>query len=136
MPLDPRVAAAAVELATKAVALEPANRLLVNTLGVARYRAGDWQGAVDDLRKSVEPRSGGDPMDWLFLAMAEWHLGNKDEARKWYEKSVDWMERKAAANEELTHFHAEAAGLLGVDDKKQPRPSTAPTTAKSSPPEK
>ena len=41
-----------------------------NTLGVAHYRAGEWSAAADALEESMRLRSGGDPYDWLFLAMA------------------------------------------------------------------
>jgi hypothetical protein len=59
--------------------------------------------------------------------MAEWQLGNKDEAREWYENAVEWMEKNAADNKELIRFRAEAAELLGVKEKTQNDPSPAPT---------
>src|SRR5262245_57753761 len=44
----------------------------------------------------------------LFLAMAHWHLGSKDKARKWYDQAVQWMEKNQPKNEELLRFRAEA----------------------------
>ena len=38
---------------------------------------------------------GGTSFDWFFLAMAHWQLGNHDQARAWYEKSVAWMEKNS-----------------------------------------
>ncbi|HZY60726.1 MAG TPA: tetratricopeptide repeat protein, partial [Candidatus Binataceae bacterium] len=111
---DPR---RAVELASKAVELEPAQGTYRNTLGVAHYRAGDWPAAIEALNKSMERRQRGDAFDWFFLAMAEWQRGNKDEARKWYDKAVDWAEKNARDNEELKRFSAEATALLGVKDE-------------------
>jgi eukaryotic-like serine/threonine-protein kinase len=122
------------------VELNPQNGGYVNTLGVAYYRTGDWKAAIAALEKSMELRKGGDSLDWFFLAMAHWQLGNKDEARRWYDKAVKWMEEHAPKNVELTRFRAEAAELLGVRDH-QARPAsslpppgtTLPTTAVSRP---
>jgi tetratricopeptide (TPR) repeat protein len=130
---DPRVAGTAVELAAKAVALSPDRGDIRNTLGVARYRAGEWKGAIADLEKSIELRKGGDSNDWFFLAMAHWQLGYKDEARRWYERGVEWMDKNDPTNETLTRFRAEAAELLDVSERNKARPFTAPTTATSQP---
>jgi predicted exporter len=45
-------------------------------------------------------------------------VGNKDEARRWYEKGVQWMDKKAPTRELLIRFRSEAAELLGVNEKK------------------
>lgn len=52
--------------------------------------------------------------------MAYWQSDNKDEARKWFDRAVTWMEKNQPQNEELRRFRTEAAELLGVkeDDKK------------------
>jgi uncharacterized protein HemY len=55
--------------------MTPSNGSFWNTLGVASYRAGQWQDAVDALKKSVQFRSGGNIWDWFFLAMAHRQLG-------------------------------------------------------------
>ena len=89
-----------------------------NTLGVAHYRAGDWKAAIEALTKSMELGKGGDGSDWFFLAMAHWQLGDKPQARSWYDKAVPWMEKNQPKNEELIRFRAEAAALLGVNEKK------------------
>lgn len=104
----------AVELAKKAVELAPKQGYIRNTPGVALFRAGDWEAAIAELKKSMELRKGGDAADWFFLAMAHWQLGEKDEARKWYDKAVPWMEKNNAKNEELRRFRAEAKELLGI----------------------
>ena len=70
--------AAAIELAEQAVAMAPAVGNYWNTLGVAHYRAGEWSQAADALEESIRLRSGGDPYDWLFLAMARHRLGDAD----------------------------------------------------------
>ena len=45
--------------------------------------------------------------------MAYWRIGNRDEARAWFDKAVKWMERNEPDNEALLRFRAEAAELLG-----------------------
>ena len=57
----------------------------------------------------------------FFLAMVHWQLGHKDEARTWYDRSVEWMEKHQPKNEELLRFRADAEQLLGIT-----QPSAAP----------
>jgi hypothetical protein len=83
-----------------------------------------------ELRK-IGVRGGG-----FFLAMSHWQLGNKDEAHRCYEKEVEKMGEPAGpgdttSDEELNRIRSEAAELLGVVEKSQRAPSTAPATATS-----
>jgi eukaryotic-like serine/threonine-protein kinase len=109
-----RKPAQAVEFAKKAVEIRPTSGGCWNTLGVALYRAGEWAPAADALSKSMELRDGGDASDWFFLAMAHWQLDQKDAARSWYDKAVEWTDENQSQNEELRRFRAEAAELLGI----------------------
>ena len=112
----------AVRLAERAVKLLPDTAVAAsawNTLGVARYRAGDWKAAIAALEKAESLA----PDKYLafnafFLAMAHWQLGDKPQARSWYDKAVPWMEKSQPKNEELIRFRAEAAALLGQKNKK------------------
>ncbi len=99
---------------TKAIELEPNEGGLWNTLGIAHYRAGHWQAALAALKKSMELQKGGDSCDWFFLGMVHWQLGEKEEARKWHRRAVEWMEKNKPEDEELRCFRAEAAELLGI----------------------
>ena len=92
------------------------------TLGVACHRVGDWNAAQTALEKSVQLRQGGDSYDWFFLAMANWQLGKIDQARTWYQRAVEWMAKHRPHYEELRHFRAEAAALLGLPDPYENRP--------------
>ncbi|RIK81805.1 MAG: hypothetical protein DCC67_07835 [Planctomycetota bacterium] len=103
----------ALEFAKQAVAIQPEVGNLWNTLGVAQYRNGDWQGALDALQKSQDLRNGGDAFDWYFVAMAHWQLGHQDEARTWYERAVRWTDENQPRNEELVRFRGEAEELFG-----------------------
>jgi tetratricopeptide (TPR) repeat protein/serine/threonine protein kinase len=111
---DLRLPELSVDFAERGAKLEPANGNVWNTLGVARYRAGQWQPAIEALEKSMALRAGGDANDWLFLAMSHWQLDKKDDARQWYDESVDWIKTNPAPNKELERFRAEAADLLGI----------------------
>jgi tetratricopeptide (TPR) repeat protein len=136
--------ARAVELAREVAQKAPEKRFAWNTLGVAYYRAGDWNQAISTLQRSVDlARDGGVAQDWFFLAMAHWQLGKtvgggpgaggnaenataqeqarrRREARMWYDRGVAWMEANQPRNGELLRFRAEAAELLGI---KEPPPN-------------
>jgi Flp pilus assembly protein TadD len=113
----PRYADTALELARRAVALRPESPDSENTLGVARYRAGDWQGAIETLTKAEE-MAPDRPLRFngFFLAMAYWQLGHRDNARRSYDRSVTWMEKNARSDAELIRIRAEAEALLGLAD--------------------
>ncbi len=108
----------AVALAKKAIELAPTHPGFPNTLGAAHYRAGDWKAAIAALEKSMELRKGGDSNDWFLLAMTHWQLGEKDKARDWYDRAVQWMDKNQPTDEDLRRFRAEAAELLGVKEEK------------------
>jgi serine/threonine protein kinase len=115
---DPKIcdSARAVELATKATTLAPQAGTYWNTLGVARYRAGDWKGTIEALHKSMELTKGGSGADWFFLAMAQWQLGDRQQACKLFGQGVTWMDKNKPEDKELRRFRAEAAQLLGIKD--------------------
>jgi serine/threonine-protein kinase len=123
--------ARAVECFHKTVALEPEFPMGYHALGVACYRAGDFKAAIAALDESMQLRNGEGGEDWFFLAMAHCQLGDQDEARRWYERGVGWMEKNAPDDPDLIRFRAEAAGLLGVTPIEQHVPSIVPTTATS-----
>src|SRR5262249_33661285 len=115
--------ARAVKLAQRATQLTPKDGPAWNTLGVAHYRAGDWQASKKALAKAMALGNGGDAADLFFAAMAHWKLADKDKAREWSKRAVAWMEQnKQTENEELRRFRAEAAALLGVKDKNNDQP--------------
>ena len=103
--------ARAVALAERAVALDPGVGRYWNTLGVARYRVGDWAGAVAALEESMA-RGGGNAYDWFFLALAHWQLGHAHEARDWYARAVRRLDSLPAPPEDLLRYREEAAALL------------------------
>jgi len=108
-------AARAVELATKAIELANGGGDW-NTLGVAQYRAGQWKEAITSLEKSIQFDNHVSSFNSFFLAMAHWQLDEQDEARKWYDQAIEWMEKSAPNHKELRRFRVEVEELLGVDD--------------------
>ena len=59
--------------------------------GAANYRAGQYASAIADLNESAKvfPRCA---WDWLFLAMAHYHLGHAEEAKQCIKKAVEWID--------------------------------------------
>ncbi len=112
---DPR---RAVDLAKKAVELAPKDGTFWNTLGVAHYRAGSWKAAIEALNQSTKMQ-GENAIDSFFLAMAHWQSGDKEQARKWYDRAVGWMAKNKVEDQELLGLRAEAAELLDVEAKKK-----------------
>jgi tetratricopeptide (TPR) repeat protein len=112
----------AVGWARKAVAIAPDNAEYWHTLGVAYYRAGDWNAATDALTKSMELSKGGDSGDWLWLAMACWQRGDRPQALVWYDKAVSRMEKEPPRTERLIRLRSGAQRLIGGPTP----PATAP----------
>src|SRR5262249_16580355 len=115
---DPR---RGLEAARKAVELQPEWSFSWQMLGWARYRTGDWKASVEALEKSCalqDDPKGGDAFQWFFLAMAQGEVGEKDKARAWYDRAVEWTEKNQPKREELRRFRAEAAELLEPNEKK------------------
>jgi tetratricopeptide (TPR) repeat protein len=114
----------ALSLAEKAVHAGPNRHDYLNTLGVVYYRLGEHAKAIETLQKAIRTdKTGGSPWDFFFLAMAQWQLGQKEEARKWYHQAVEWMEQRkpqGEALEDLGPFRAEAQELLGIGKKPEP----------------
>jgi Flp pilus assembly protein TadD len=111
--------ARAVELAAKAAQLSPKNPYFSSTLGIARYRSGDWKQAVVDLEKTIGLRGPDDSSnanESFFLAMSRWQLGDKPGARQWFDRGITWMDRTKSRTDEMRRFRAEAAELLGIKD--------------------
>ncbi len=101
----------AIRLARRSVELKESDAAW-NTLGVALYYAGDAEGALEALRRSVRLQGAGNVVDWLFIAMAHQKLGHASEARDWYERAVDWMALQAGADPEVARFRAEADAIF------------------------
>jgi tetratricopeptide (TPR) repeat protein len=107
----------AARLAALAVALSPEEQTSLNTLGVALYRAGRFDQAIETLGKSLKAGRGHfDGFDLFFLAMAHHRLGHDVEARACYDRGVHWLGEQKSLTEphtkELADFRAKATSVL------------------------
>jgi tetratricopeptide (TPR) repeat protein len=109
----------AVVNARRATKIKPDEGNYWNTLGAAHFRADQWLEAKNALNRSMALRSQGDSFDWFFLSLVDLKLGQANDARRWYDKAVEWFERAAPHDSELYRFHVEAAEALGLST---PRP--------------
>ncbi len=114
--------------ARKAVELAKKGENHFGTLALAEYRSGHWDESLAASEQSMKLRKGMYAYDWFFQAMARWQKGDKDEARKWFDKAVAWTKQKEPKNVELRQFWAEAAELLG-----QPGPDSPAAPAAEKP---
>jgi WD40 repeat protein/serine/threonine protein kinase/tetratricopeptide (TPR) repeat protein len=93
-------------------------------LAVVQYRAGNWQESVAAYDKSSELGAEPDAYRSLYLAMARWQLGHKEQAREAYLVGMTWIEQNRGKLgddpprlEMLIKLEAEAGELLGIKDK-------------------
>jgi serine/threonine protein kinase/Flp pilus assembly protein TadD len=118
----------AVEAAEKLARLNPRNHYYLYILGVARYRARDWAGAIEALNKGMALLDdGGRRLGHfaVFLAMAHWQRGEKEQARKAFGTAQAWTGLcypSELFEDAFPCFWAEAATLLGL-------PNTRPVPA-------
>jgi WD40 repeat protein/tetratricopeptide (TPR) repeat protein/tRNA A-37 threonylcarbamoyl transferase component Bud32 len=95
-----------------------------HALGAAHYRADQFKEATARLEEAVKLHGkGGSPNTWLFLAMAHHRLNRSAEARKWFDKAVEYVQTDAGRkdgsrahswewNQELRLLRGEAEALL------------------------
>ncbi|MHC4681222.1 MAG: tetratricopeptide repeat protein, partial [Planctomycetota bacterium] len=117
--VDPEIA---VELYHKAHEIQPKDWRYLSGLGAAHYRTGRWDEAITTLTKSTELVDGENALNYLFLAMAHWQLGNKAEAANWYNQAIEWLENSNInwPNEQgqmIYDIYLEAAELMGIKTK-------------------
>ena len=104
----------AIELASELIKNSPKVRDVWTTLGVAHYRAGDWNDAIAALEKSEAAAPGlFTAANGFFLAMAYYRLGEKEKGRQWYSKALQSVETASQPTKrELELFRLEASHLM------------------------
>ncbi len=105
----------AVALARRAVKHDAKGWHNWNTLSIAAYRVEKWQEALDAREEAIQRYDKGEPRCWngLGMAMIRWHLGQKEEARKAYDRVAE-----EAKSNDLKDFRKEADELLGIPPAK------------------
>jgi tetratricopeptide (TPR) repeat protein len=95
-PQSPADARQAVRWGEQAVAWQPRLGWYLHTLGLAHYRAGQFDKALRRLQES--DRSGwgnATVVNWLALALVHQRLGQTKPARQWLDKAADWLDKAA-----------------------------------------
>jgi WD40 repeat protein/serine/threonine protein kinase/tetratricopeptide (TPR) repeat protein len=125
-----------VQLAEKVVEKNPEDPSYLETLGGVLYRAERLEEAIQRLTEADRLAAAADrtpksspPYTWFFLAMAHQRRGQDEEAKKWFNKAVEYTDLVLAEekrpggdsllwNRRLTLqlLRAEAEELLGVTD--------------------
>jgi tetratricopeptide (TPR) repeat protein len=125
-----------VKLAEKAVAASPQNRSYLNTLGLALYRAGKNDEALEKLQIATNVSDAdSDLMDLLFVAMVYFKMGRGDDARAGWQavqKEITSLDSNMDSDNRRLENHAraidaiereiflsEARLLLGVSDDQE-----------------
>jgi uncharacterized protein HemY len=125
---DPRVAdpREAIRIARRGTDLVPEDGHLWQALGMALYRASEWNEAVRALDQAMALRGGGEATDKLFMAMALWRLGQHEEAKSWFERgcaqmlSHDDPTNGKTGGPAREQYRDEARALLGLADPSKP----------------
>jgi tetratricopeptide (TPR) repeat protein len=107
----------ALRQAREACRIGPNNGSYLNTLGVALYRSGQYQVALETLARSEQLHAatiqGAHPADLAFLAMTQHHLGKKEAARQTLARLRQAAKDSRWANDpESQAFFQEAEKLL------------------------
>jgi tetratricopeptide (TPR) repeat protein len=87
--------AESLRLAAQAVQLTGKSPWCLQTLGIAHYRAAEYQTAINRLRESLDagPNWGGRAGNWLGLALVHHRLGHTVEAKQWLDKAAKEMDK-------------------------------------------
>jgi serine/threonine protein kinase/tetratricopeptide (TPR) repeat protein len=118
--------AAAIDPARKAVQLAPEDGNHWAALGMAYYRADQWPDALRALEEAGRRQQPANRIDLLFLAMTHWQMDHKDKARERYGDAVTWMDKHPVRDPQLERFRAEAAQLLGLDERPKKEKEESP----------
>jgi tetratricopeptide (TPR) repeat protein len=100
----------ALELAQQLTAMTPlgpdSHLWAALVLGLAHYRAGGHDKAVECLQKAVtdDPDWHKEILNWLVLAMAHQRLGHARESRQWLQKADNWIAGKTRETSPETGF--------------------------------
>jgi tetratricopeptide (TPR) repeat protein/tRNA A-37 threonylcarbamoyl transferase component Bud32 len=81
-------------------------------LGLASYRAGRWTDCIRELEKTTRDMRQTNVTSLLFLAMAHWQNGEKEQAKKYYGETITRLEK--SPDYAVRPVQTEAAELMGL----------------------
>jgi Flp pilus assembly protein TadD len=102
----------AIRTARKAIELAPEDAELWSTLGYALYRDAEFEESVKALEQSYELDRSFSTYESLYLSMAYWQTGRRDEARKLFGQVDAYLKRLPPNYEPLERLHDEARRAL------------------------
>ena len=83
--------------------LEPSNLAIRLECALVYGNLGRWDRALPHLSKAGELERADANLGfwWFHLAIAHWHVGEKEEARDWYGQALTWMVKNQPRNAKL-----------------------------------
>jgi tetratricopeptide (TPR) repeat protein len=106
----------AVGFAMQAVEIEPRSSPHWVTLGVAHYRQGEWKAAVNALEIGLRQNLPDVGRGTFYLAMVYARQGEVKQARRTYEKALNWMDKHQPRSPEVIRWRTEVGELLSAFD--------------------
>jgi tetratricopeptide (TPR) repeat protein len=119
---------AALEPARRAIEFDSNNSKSWVILGMAYYRVGKWEDALQALNQAHARPQPAERVDLLFLAMTHAKLGNKQQAVKWYGEAQAFRQKHVPNSPLYKHLSREASQLIGI-----PEPLVVPAKEKATP---
>ena len=118
----------AVEAADEMLEHHPTMSFDLNTIGLAYYRAGRYERAIELHRQAIAANGGGThyniASDWAIIAMSQWKLGRFVDAKSSLAVAVA-AAQGGEKSEDIAALVAEAVAMI---DPASTQPSTAPAT--------
>jgi eukaryotic-like serine/threonine-protein kinase len=105
--------AEALRFARQSVKMAPENTNLVQILGLAQVRNGQWDQAVATLNKCIAMRNEPNPADYFVLALADEGRGDKADAQLNLARGVTLARKRPGVSMDARFLAAEAASALG-----------------------
>jgi serine/threonine protein kinase/Tfp pilus assembly protein PilF len=103
----------ALHWADQAVKLAPHDPTCWTTLGLACYRMHEYQPALAALEQAEQLGQDRNETDCLVLALVYWRLGEKEQARRWYDRAFR-MRSAQESEPELHRLREEAAAVFDL----------------------
>jgi tetratricopeptide (TPR) repeat protein len=103
-----------VDLANRAIVLDPRDSESWRVLGMAQLNSRSFQPAVRSFQRAEEYRGGGDSSIWFGKSMAHALHGDRRQARLWFDKAVEWMNSNRPTDQGLMMLRSQAASVLEV----------------------